>query len=138
MRLETALAVGAVGGHGAVKYHCTQFVPQRLIEFTFDEVAGRQVDGHHAFEFLSRSGGTLVRHTVDAEVPGRITAWWFRVFVEPTHNVVVEEIFDTVEELATGRVCRPSRWSPWVRLLRYRRGLPTRPTPYGLDRERRS
>ncbi|WP_157561091.1 SRPBCC family protein [Mycobacterium sp. E802] len=127
MKLDGPLRVGAAGGHSAVRYRCTAMVPRRLIEFTFDDIGGRRLDGHHAFELLDRRGGTLLRHTIDAQVADRKGTWWFRVFVQPTHDVVVEELFQTIESRLAQSECAPPRWSPWVRLLRRRRGLPTRP-----------
>lgn len=126
MKLDAPLSVGTSGGHGAVRYRCTALVPRRLIEFTFDSLGGRAFDGHHAFEVLDRGGGVLLRHTIDAQVPDRETRWWFRIFVQPTHDVVIEELFHIIESLLGQSGSALPRWSPWVRLLRRRRGLPTR------------
>ncbi|WP_280830685.1 hypothetical protein [Mycolicibacterium frederiksbergense] len=127
--LNGPLQVGVSAGHGAVRYHCTALIPRRLIEFTFDSVAGRHLDGHHAFELFDRAGGTLLRHTIDAEVLNRFAVLNFRLFIQPTHDVVTEELLTNVERLVGGSMRRLPRWSPWVRYLRHRRGLPIRPTP---------
>lgn len=131
MKLDAPLNVGISGGHGAVRYRCTALVPLRLIEFTFDSLGGRAFDGHHAFEVLDRRSGVLLRHTIDAEVPARKTKWWFRLFVQPTHDVVTEELLHILESqlpLAHSESKLP-RWSLWVRFLRRRRGLPIRRRP---------
>ncbi|WP_454793067.1 hypothetical protein [Mycolicibacterium lutetiense] len=142
MKLDAPLRVGASGGHGAVRYQCTALVPRRLIEFTFDSIGGRPLDGHHAFEILERSGGVLLRHTIDAQVPDLIARWRFCSLIQPTHDVVIEELFDVIE-LLTGKSSESStpRWSLWVRLLRHRRGLSIRPVsntptdhPLGRDK----
>jgi hypothetical protein len=127
MKLDAPLGVGASGGHGAVRYRCTAAIPHRLIEFTFDAIGDREFNGHHAFEILDRKGGVILRHTIDAQAPDRKTRWWFRLLVQPTHDVVVEELFDVIESLLGRSESALPRWSPWVRLLRRRRGLPTRP-----------
>lgn len=127
MKLDAPLSVGTSGGHGAVRYHCTALIPRRLIEFTFDSIGGRPFDGHHAFEILDRRSGIVLRHTIDAQASDRRTGWRFRLLLQPTHDAVIEELFDIVESMINQSEISVPRWPLWVRLLRHRRGLSTRP-----------
>ncbi|WP_126315381.1 hypothetical protein [Mycobacteroides chelonae] len=46
-------------GHGNVRYTCTTSLPGRLVEFTFDSVHGRIIDGRHVFEAVPRNFWTI-------------------------------------------------------------------------------
>ena len=122
MILDRPLAEGVGGGHGNVRYHCSTYLPGRLIEFTFDSVHGSVVDGRHVFEAIPRRSGTLVRHTLDLECGFK--DWvTLGVLVVPLHDAVLEQLLDNLERALTGTVRRPSRWSRWVRLARRSKGL---------------
>jgi hypothetical protein len=124
MLLDRPLSEGACGGHGNVRYTCTTYVPGKLVEFTFDSVHGRPVDGRHVFEVIPRKAGTLIRHTLDLEAEFR--AWLtLSAVVVPAHDAVLEQLLDKLEQAATGSVERPYRWPKRVRLIRRRFGLPT-------------
>lgn len=124
MVLDRPLAEGASGGHGNVRYTCATYLPGRLVEFTFDSVHGRFVDGRHVFEVIPRHAGTLVRHTLDLECG---LADWIRLVavVMPAHDAVLEQLLDNLEYALAGAIRRRYRWNGRVRLIRRSFGLPT-------------
>jgi hypothetical protein len=124
MVLDRPLSEGACGGHGNVRYTCTTYVPGKLVEFTFNSVHGRAVDGRHVFEAIPRQAGTLFRHTLDLE--SDFGTWLtLSTVVVPGHDAVLEQLLDNLEQAATGSIQRPYRWPNRVRLIRRRFGLPT-------------
>jgi hypothetical protein len=118
MRLDRALAVGARGGHGPVRYRVAEHVRGRQVVFEFEPrglVAGLR--GKHRFEAEPVEGGARLRHVIDGEAsPGTALKWL--LFVRALHDALIEDAFDKVELGLTGAVRSPARWSPWVRLLR--------------------
>lgn len=130
--LDRPLQVGADGGHGPVRYWVSEHEPGRRVRFTFHPGVG--LDGYH--ELIVEPLGPdrcVVRHVLEARATGAM-----RVLV-PTvvrwlHDAEVEDLLDGIERAATGRVARPARWSPWVRLW-WRLGEHPRPTSVALPAE---
>ena len=115
MRFDRPLAVGAVGGHGPIRYTVDAIEPGRAIRFRFTAPAG--FDGTHAFDVRRASDGTSVlRHTIDMRVTGRAVLSWNLVF-RPLHDALMEDCL-TRAEAAVGQTPRPVPWSLWVQLLR--------------------
>lgn len=118
MRLDRALAVGARGGHGPVRYRVAEHVRGRRVVFEFEPtglVGGLR--GQHRFEAGTVDGGALLRHVIEGEAsPGTALKWL--LFVRALHDALIEDAFDKVELGLTGAVRAPARWSPWVRFLR--------------------
>lgn len=119
MRFDRPLAIGAAGGHGAVRYRVTAYQPGRRVAFTFAHRGlSRGLDGGHRFEIEDAGADAAVmRHVVDAEMRGRGLVRWLLV-IRWLHDAVVEDALDNAERAVTGSVARPARWSPWVRLWR--------------------
>ncbi|MBE5460516.1 SRPBCC family protein [Mycobacteroides abscessus] len=115
---------GAQGGHGNVRYTCTTYLPGQFIEFTFDSVHGRTIDGRHVFEVIARRAGTLVRHTLDLECTLRDWITLAAVVV-PAHDAVIEQLLDNLEHALTGTVKQPYRCSVRVHVIRRALGMPT-------------
>jgi hypothetical protein len=121
MRFDRPLGKGAKGGHGRVYYSVAEYVPGVSIRFDFDPGRGlsRGIVGHHRFEvFPEGSDGARLRHTVEAKCWGKNWMRWFFV-IRPMHNAVLEDALDCAEMALTGQVKKPSRWSLYVRLLRW-------------------
>ncbi|MCP3819082.1 DUF2867 domain-containing protein [Streptomyces sp. A3M-1-3] len=112
MRFDRPLGVGAVGGHGFVRYSVTAYEPGRLVRFDFADS-----DGFHQMQIepLGPDRCRVVHVLQEKQGPAARLAW--ELAIRPLHDVVVEEVFDNIERLATGGPARPTRWSPWVRLL---------------------
>ena len=121
MVLDSALAVGAAGGHGPVKYRVSEYVPGCRAAFQFDN-AGLMggVDGRHYFEVVPRRGHVIIRHDLEGECNlGMWLKWTF--LVKPLHNSVIEDAFDKVESRFRGTAVKRSHWGPWVLFLRWMR-----------------
>ncbi|SMD13091.1 hypothetical protein [Lentzea albidocapillata] len=110
---DRPLGVGADGGHGPIRYHCTEFVPGESITFAFSDG-----DGTHT---LSASG-TVLRHELIGDFSlGKRLRW--ALIIRWMHDACLEDLFDACER-AAGRVpAAPARWSPWVRLVRRSLGV---------------
>ncbi|MFD1149789.1 SRPBCC family protein [Saccharothrix hoggarensis] len=109
--LDRPLGVGADGGHGFVRYRCTDHVPGQRAEFTFDPRIG--VTGTHVLEAVP--GG--LRHTLTGRTSGLMRLGW-PLAVRWLHDALIEDLFDNAAHAAGHPPVRPRRWSPWVRLLR--------------------
>lgn len=105
---DRPLGVGADGGHGPIRYHCTSFTPGESITFAFR-------DGHGTHT-LSASG-TVVRHDLVGDFPLVARIRWTLV-VRWLHDACLEDLFDNFERAAGREPAAPARWSPWVRLVR--------------------
>lgn len=124
MRLDRPLAVGADGGHDDIRYVVSSYEPGRRVEFRFHPEIG--LVGFHTFEVEPLGEHTCVlRHVLDAELRGRMR-WLVPLAVQWLHDAVLEDLLDNAERAATGRVARPYRYTPWVRLLRRLEALRSR------------
>ncbi|MBW0115485.1 SRPBCC family protein [Pseudonocardia abyssalis] len=132
--LDRALAVGAQGGHGIIRYRVALHDPGRLVGFAFDPASG--LVGVHSFTVEpSGAGRTRVRHVMQARPVGAMRLLW-PLAGRWLHDALTESFLDRVE-YAVGLRPRPTeRWSPWLRVLRRvsgnstaRRGDRTRMAP---------
>ncbi len=117
LRLDRPLAVGAIGGHGPIRYACTRYVPGPSVEFTFDPAMG--LLGTHTLSVLDGPGPDtcVLRHvltghrrTVRAHQRWLLATRWL-------HNALLEDLLDNAARAAGQPLEHPARWSPWVRLL---------------------
>ncbi len=74
--------------------------------------------GWHGFDLVPEQGGTLLAHTIEADLAGTSRLFW-HVLIAPVHDWAVEAMFDRIEEaLATGaapqRTRRPMVFAPRV------------------------
>ncbi|GGO58385.1 DUF2867 domain-containing protein [Streptomyces lasiicapitis] len=113
MIFDRPLAVGAVGGHGPVRYSVTEYEPGRRVRFDFTAPD----NGFHeiSVEPLGERRCRL-RHVLETEPRGMDRIVWPTV-VRPLHDTIIEEVFDNAERVATGGCAHPVRWSRRVRLL---------------------
>jgi hypothetical protein len=127
MRFDRPLAVGATGGHGTMTYTVVDYTPGRMV--TFELGPGLGLRGHHRFvvepQLRGERSGTVVRHEASARVSGRML-WMWPLITRWVHDAVIEDALDRCHRELMGKPpARPARWSPWVRRLRAKRGLPT-------------
>ncbi|TFH53369.1 SRPBCC family protein [Actinomyces viscosus] len=116
MVLDRPLALGADGGHGAIRYYVSEYEPGRRVRFAFHPRTG--IIGAHELSLDALDDGrTRIRHVLIGRTSGAMRLA-FPVMVEPVHDAVVEDLFDNAEREATGLVARPATWSPRVRVLR--------------------
>ena len=116
MHLDRPLQVGALGGHGPIKYQVEQYTPRALVIFRFTAPAG--FHGTHSFSVVPLSGiqGVRVTHRLEMTTSGRAT-WLWLAAIRPLHNALIEDAFDRVS-LELKLPCVPRTWSAWVRMLR--------------------
>jgi hypothetical protein len=70
MEFDRPLNVGAVGGHGPIRYVVEEYTPGRSIQFRFTGAAGS--DGYHRYDLLSTtSQDCILRHTGDGSRAAR-------------------------------------------------------------------
>jgi hypothetical protein len=73
--------------------------------------------GWHGWDVEPNSGGTLLRHEVDADCRGWVRLGWPLV-IRPIHDALHEDVLDEAERVVGGRpTARP--WPPRVRFLRW-------------------
>lgn len=116
MRFDRPLGVGAIGGHGPIRYAVVAYEPGRRIRFRF--IAPRGFDGFHEFTAHPRGpGATDLHHLVSIRL--RFPAWLtYPLMWRPLHDALIEDTLDRAEKCLMGTVGSPARWSPYVRLLR--------------------
>ena len=119
MVLDSALKVGAAGGHSLVRYRVSEYVPGRRAAFQFDSSGLMNgVDGRHYFEVIPRRGHVIIRHDLEGECDlGVYLKWTF--LVKPLHNTLIEDAFDKVESKFSGKTVKRSHWGLRVRFLRW-------------------
>ncbi|MFI6446646.1 SRPBCC family protein [Kitasatospora sp. NPDC050543] len=118
LHLDAGLSVGSSGGHGRIRYTVSAYEPGRRVRFTF--TPGLGLDGYHEFTVIPDGPQRCrVVHTAEGRLKGPMRLLWPLV-IRWLHEALLQDLFDNVQRLTTGRVPRPARWSPWVRLLRRR------------------
>ena len=118
IRFEGPAVAGALGGHGPIRYRIHS---REAHEVRFVMTQPWLWEGEHFFRIEPLENGVLFKHVV----AGRVTlkGWWlWHLAVRWLHDALLEDSFDKAEEVLTGRVSRPSQWSPWVKFLRWLAG----------------
>ncbi|NIP79260.1 MAG: SRPBCC family protein, partial [Gemmatimonadetes bacterium] len=74
MRFDRPLGVGAVGGHGPIRYTVEELRPGRAVGFRFTGPPG--LTGIHRFDLAADGEGSVLTHTIaGAASPGFAPAW---------------------------------------------------------------
>jgi hypothetical protein len=116
MAFDRPLGVGAVGGHGPVRYFVAEYLPERSITFHFTGPKG--FDGFHRFEIIAVShGSTMLRHTLQMNTHGPAILSWPLIF-RPLHDALLEDSF-ACAQASLGLVPQVRPWSRWVKGLRW-------------------
>jgi len=115
MRFNGPLAIGAVGGHGPIRYTIEAYEPGRRIVFRFSAPKG--FDGTHSFQASAREGGCELRHVIQMRVSGRALLTWLLV-IRPLHDALLEDALDKAESILNEGDWVQRRWTLWVRVLR--------------------
>lgn len=116
MRFDRALAAGAKGGHGFIRYYVEAYEPG--VSIVFRLTGPRGFTGTHAFTTERDGDTTVLTHTIAGETTVRFAPKWFLV-VQPLHDALMEDALDNAERVTTGAVGVPAHWSAWVRCLRW-------------------
>lgn len=116
MKFDRPLGVGAVGGHGPIRYSVEEYRPGHYIRFRFTKPAG--FVGFHAFEVLDMPDGTtLLRHVLEMDTHSLAIVSWPLAF-RWMHDALIEDALTTAEVFLQLPV-RLKPWSPLVRFLRW-------------------
>ena len=114
MKLDRPLGVGAVGGHGPIRYVVEAYEPGRSVVFRFTGPKG--FDGTHRFDVVNEGANAALRHTLAMKARGPALLSWPLLF-RPLHDALLEDTLTNAER-ALGLEVHVMRWSPLVRLLR--------------------
>ena len=114
MKFDRPLGVGAVGGHGPIRYTVVEYEPGRFVRFRFD--APRGFVGSHRFEIEEASGDVVLSHVLEMDVAGVARLSWSLVF-RPLHDALIEDCLSRAQR-SLGLMPEVVPWSPSVRLLR--------------------
>jgi hypothetical protein len=115
MRFDRPLAVGAVGGHGPIRYCVGSYEPGISVTFVF--TAPRGFAGTHRFEVERIDGeSSRLRHVLEMRATGKARITWPLVY-RPLHDALIEDALDRASAALGCGVVR-ARWSLYVRLLR--------------------
>lgn len=115
MRFDRPLAIGAIGGHGPIRYSVDEYIPGQRVRFKFS--APRGFNGHHEFETLPDGDATLLRHTLEMSTVGPALITWPLIF-RPLHNALIEDALAT-GQVSLGLAPTIEPWSYRVRFLRW-------------------
>lgn len=115
MRFDRPLGVGAVGGHGPIRYVVDAYEPGRRVAFRFTAPPG--FHGTHALHVEPEGDGSRISHVLEMRTSGPALLTWPLVF-RHLHDALLEDAFDKAER-SLGLPETNSRWSPYVRFLRW-------------------
>jgi hypothetical protein len=118
------IKVGLPASHsnGLVQYKVSEYIPGKRISYQFEPAgATAGLDGRHFLEIIARHKYTVIRHIVDADCSLKMWLRWI-VFIAPVHNAIIEDTFDKVENRINSNSNKYTRWSLWVKFLRWWRG----------------
>ncbi|MBU0465146.1 MAG: hypothetical protein KKE12_16345 [Proteobacteria bacterium] len=117
MIFKKGLTIGAIGGHGPIKYSINTYIPGSLIEFTFVKPDGFK--GVHRFEVTEiENNATELKHTIDMMLSGKGILTW-HIAIRWLHDALIEDCFDKVEnQFLTNK--KETKWNLWVVFLRNR------------------
>jgi hypothetical protein len=114
MKLDRPLAVGAVGGHGPIRYVVEAYTPGESVRFRITSPKG--FDGWHGFEVLEATPAhSVLEHRIEMRVRGRGAFTWFFA-IRQLHDVCVEDVLSRAQE-SLGNTPKPVPRPAYVRLL---------------------
>lgn len=114
MRFDRPLGVGAVGGHGPIRYVVDEWVPGRRVRFRFTAPAG--FEGWHEYTVVPAGEGCELRHVLAMRTRRWGRASWPLAY-RPLHDALIEDSLTRAAD-TLGLPTPPARWSLRVRLLR--------------------
>jgi hypothetical protein len=115
MAFDTALGIGARGGHGPVRYVVEQYRPGREVVFRFTNPTGFR--GTHRYRIEPTDDGCELEHVIEMDLSGAAMISWPLVF-RPLHDALLEDSLDKVEAHLAGSEWHHREWSPLVQTLR--------------------
>lgn len=115
IRFDRPLAVGAVGGHGPIRYTVEAYTPSTSVRFRF--TGPRGFVGTHGLDVEALGeGGTRLRHTLAMRTAGEARLTWPLIF-RPLHDALIEDSLDRAA-VALGLAPIKAPWTLAVRGIR--------------------
>ena len=116
MVFDRPLHVGAVGGHGPIRYTVEAYEPEKSIRFRFTGPKG--FNGWHGYELAAAGPDTVkLRHILDMKTSGLASVSWPFMY-RPLHDALIEDSLATAQA-SLGYPPSVQPWSSWVKLLRW-------------------
>lgn len=115
MKFKEGMQIGAIGGHGPIRYAVEKYDLNSVIQFRFLKPLG--FNGIHKFEIRELTKQqTEIKHTIAMETNGMGTLKWV-LAIRPLHDALIEDGFDSLENKLTGSH-KATGWNIWVRFVR--------------------
>lgn len=115
VRFDRPLQIGAVGGHGPIRYTVVAYEPGRSIRFRF--TAPRGFIGSHGYDVAPLpDGGARLMHSLGMEAEWPAMLSWPLAY-HWLHDALIEDSLDRAA-ISLGETPRNARWPFHVRLLR--------------------
>jgi hypothetical protein len=115
MKFKDGIQIGAIGGHGPIRYTVEKYKPSEIIQFRFSKPYG--FNGIHKFEINElTSEKTEIKHTIDMKTDAKGTLVWI-LAIRSLHNALIEDGFDKLENNFS-EVHKSSKWNFWVYFIR--------------------
>jgi hypothetical protein len=116
MRFDRPLGIGAMGGHGPIRYVVERYSPGQSVWFGFTAPAG--FIGGHGFELVEQAATTVcMRHRLEMRTRGGARLSWPLVY-QPLHDALIEDALDRAEAAAAAKTVALRAWSWRVKFLR--------------------
>ncbi len=115
MKLDGPLGIGAIGGHGPVRYVVEAYTPGESVQFRF--LGPKGFVGSHGYEVLHEADSVMLRHVLKMRTHGPARVTW-PLFFRPLHDALIEDSLARAEA-ALGMPTKVHPWSVWVRVLRW-------------------
>ncbi|MBN2293828.1 MAG: hypothetical protein JXM70_15475 [Pirellulales bacterium] len=116
MELDRPLEVGAVGGHGPIRYYVEEYTRGQSIKFRLTRPKG--FDGLHRYEVIEQTQSSVIlRHTIEMSIHGIAVLTW-PVIIRPLHDALLEDSLATAQA-SLGFEPLMKKWSAWVKLLKW-------------------
>ena len=116
MQFDRPLGIGAVGGHGPIRYIVESYQPGRSVRFRFTGPKG--YIGTHRFEAEAMDGEkTRLRHIIEMRVQGIAPRLGWHMAIRPLHDALIEDALDRAQAYTGGQPLKRD-WSPWVKFIR--------------------
>lgn len=116
MVFDRPLQIGAVGGHGPIRYVVDAYQAGESIRFRF--TAPRGSSGSHGYEIEEIGTDALVlRHVLEMRTSGLAILSW-PIMYRSLHDALIEDSLATAQaSLGDPPTVQP--WSSWVKVLRW-------------------
>ena len=115
MKFKGGIQIGAIGGHGPIRYTVEKYNPSEIIQFRFSKPHG--FHGIHKFEISElTSEKTEIKHTIDMSTDLKGSLLWIFA-IRSLHDALIEDGFDKLENNFS-EVHKSSKWNFWVNFIR--------------------